>query len=266
MLKITTLKPLFSLCFALYCLFSSTAFGVDSESSREDVVSPRSKKLYKTDNVRSYISLGAGQTSDYNSKNNQFNARYFYQSQNFINEINSLSETKYSDRGSGKNKKYNVKTSELYDASFSTKIRISDSQNYAVGYHRTIYDDMSKYYYDLHTAAGIGRMFFNGKIELDCSAGYHDVKNYGHEINLVPSIRTNLKLTKNLTFLQRGYWFIDHESTDNELKTSLVYRLKKTMSLEFRHTFEQRRYENDNRDVTNQISRAFTIGMVFDLN
>ncbi len=262
----TTLKPLFLFCFALHCLLSSAAFGVDSESKREDVVSPRSKKLYRTDSVRSYISLGAGQTSDYNSKNNQLNARYFYQSQNFINEINFRNENKYSDRGSGKNKLYNVKTSELYDTSLSTKMRISDGQNYVVGYHRTIYDDMSKYYYDLHTAAGIGRMFFDGKIELDCSVGYHDVKNYGHEINLIPSIRTSLKLTKNLTFLQRGYWFIDHESTDNELKTSLVYRLKKTTSLEFRHTFEQRRYENDDRNATNQISRVFTVGLIFDLN
>lgn len=261
------LTPAFhSFCFLLYCLLPAAAFAIDSESNREDVVSPRSKKLYKTDIVRSYISLGGGQTSDYNSKNNRFNARYFYQNQNFINEINLQNEVKYADRGSGKNKKYGEKTSELYDAAFSTKMRISDGQNYIVGYHRTIYDDMSKYYYDLHTAAGIGRMFFGGKIELDCSLGYHDVKNYGHEVNLIPSIRTNLQLTKNLTFLQRGYWFIDRESTDNELKTSLVYRIKKRTSLEIRHTFEQRRYENDNRNVTNQVSRAFTIGMVFDLN
>ncbi len=261
------IKPALSrFCFLFFCILSSEVFAVDSESKREDVVSPRSKKLYKTDSIRSYISLGGGQTSDYNSKNNQFNAKYFYQSQNFINEVNFRSETKYADRGSGVNREYSVKTSELYDASFSTKMRLGDGQNYVVGYHRTIYDDLSKYYYDLHTAAGIGRMFFDGKIELDCSVGYHDVKNYGNEINFIPSIRTNLRLSKNITFLQRGYWFIDHESTDNELKTSLVYRLKKRVSLEFRHTFEQRRYENDDYDATNQISRAFTVGLIFDLN
>ena len=256
-----------SLIFALFFFQSpEIAFAVDSEANREDVVAPRSKKLYRSNSARSYLSLGGNQTSDYNSKYYQLNAKYFYQSSNFINEANFKNENKYSDSGSSSNKRYNTKTSELYDASFSSKMRLGDSENYAVGFHRTMYDDLSKYYFDMHTAVGVGRMFFNDKIELDLSVGYHDIKTYGHEIDFIPSIRTNFRITKNLTLIQRGYWFIDHESTDNELKTSLVYRIKEKISLELRHSFEQRRYEDDhNRMVVNQINRSTTLGLVFDL-
>ena len=258
-----TLPLLAALCFLQSV---SLAFAVDSEANREDLVAPRSKKLYRSNSVRKYLSLGGSQTSDYNSKYSQLNAKYFYQSQNFINEVNFKNENKYSDSGSSSNRRYNVKTSELYDLSLSSKMRLGDSENYGVAFHRTMYDDLSKYYLDTHTALGVGRMFFNDKIELDLSVGYHDIKTYGHKIDFIPSIRTNFKITKNLTLIQRGYWFIDHESMDNELKSSLVYRMRERLSLELRHNFEQRRYEDDhNRVVTNQINRSTTIGLVFDL-
>jgi hypothetical protein len=248
-----------------FLFFSPDVFAVDSESSREDIVSPRSKKLYRSNSVRQYLALGAGYTSDYNSKYSLFNGKYFYQSQNFINEANFRNENRYADSGSGNNKKYNVKTSELYDASISSKMRLGDSQNYGVAFHRTMYDDLSKYYYETTNALGLGRMFFKDKLELDISAGYRDSKTYGNKVNFIPSIRTNIKITKKLTLINRGYWFFDHESTDNDLRTSLVYRLKNSLSIELRHTFEQRRYENSSDGVTNQISRNTTIGLVFDL-
>ena len=258
-------KALAPFILLLLLYFPKPVFAVESEANREDVVAPRSKKLYRSNSVRQYLALGGIYSSDYNSKYSQFNAKYFYQSQNLINEANFRNENKYSDSGSASNRRYNVKTSELYDASFSSKMRIKDGQNYGVFFHRTMYDDLSKYYRDTRTALGLGRMFFNDKIELDFSLGHHDVTNYGNEIDFITSIRTNFKLTPKLTLIQRGYWFFDHESTDNELKTSLVYRLKEKLSLELRHTFEQRRFENNNNATTNQITRSTTIGLVFDL-
>ncbi len=256
----------FALLLTLILLhFPHLAFAVDSRSNREAVVSPRAKKLYRSNSARQYLSLGGAYTSDYNSKYSQFNAKYFYQSQNFINEANFRNENRYSDSGSGTNRHYNVKTSELYDASFSSKMRIKDGKNYAVAFHRTMYEDLSNYYRDMHTALGLGRMFFDDKIELDLSMGYHDIKAYGNEIDFISSIRTNFKITPKLTLIQRGYWFLDHESTDNELKTSLVYRIKERLSLELRHSFEQRRFENNKNNNTNQITRSATIGLVFDL-
>jgi hypothetical protein len=110
-------------------------------------------------------------------------------------------------------------------------------------------------------------MFLNDKIEFDVSLGYHDVKAYGYEVDVVTSIRTNFKLSPNLTLIQRGYAFIDHESMDNQLNTSLVYRLNSKLSFEIRHNFETRRYEESDKHATkNLVNRSITIGLVFDLN
>jgi hypothetical protein len=245
---------------------SGEAFAVDSESNREAVVSPRAKRFYRSSSARQYLSLGGNYTSDYNSKSNQLTSRYLYQSNKFIHEINFQIENTYADSGSGTSKRYDVKKSELYDLTASSKTRLGDSKNYGVFFHRTMYDDLSKYYYDLHTAVGLGRMLLRDKVELDISIGYHDIKFYGYKVDVIPSIRTNFKLSQNLTLTQRGYWFLDHESMDNELKTSLVYRLSQKMSFELRHSFEKRRYEDDSsRVVTNQVSRSVTIGLIFDL-
>lgn len=247
-------------------LFPNRAPAIDSESNREAIVAPRAKKFYKSSSAKQYLSFGGNYVSDYNSRYYQLTSRYLYQSQRFVNEANFKKENDYADGGSGKNKRYDIKTSELYDFSFSSKARFTDSQNYGVFFHRTIYDKLSKFYYDLHTAAGVGRIFFKDKIELDISLGYQDVKAYGNQIDVIPSIRANFKLGRNITFIQRGYWFFDHESVDNELKSSLVYRLSDRMSFELRHTFEKRRYEaDDDGEVTNQIGRSLTFGMIFDL-
>lgn len=242
-------------------------FAVESRSNRESVVSPRTKKFYKSNSAKQYLSIGGSYTSDYNSKNYQLTSRYLYQSHSFIHEVNFQHETSYSDVGTGKNRKYDAKNSELYDLTIASKARLFDSENYGVLFHRTIYDDLSKYYYDTRTALGLGRMFFKEKIELDVSLGYHDIKSYGNEVDVITSIRTNFKITEHLTLTQRGYWFFDHESIDNQLKTSLVYRLTDKMSFELRHNFEKRRYEEDDkRVVTNQVNRSMTVGLIFDLN
>ena len=244
------------------------AFAIESESQREAVVAPRTKKFYKKDNrIHQYLSFGGSYTSDYNSKSYQLVSRYLYQSFRFINEINFEHQTDYADAGSGKNKKYDVKKSELYDFSISSKARIYDSENYGVFYHRNIYDDLSPYYHDSRTALGLGRMFFDEKLEFDVSLGYHDIKTYGHELDVITSLRANFKLTKNLTFTERAYWFFDHESIDNGFKTSLVYRLNEKMSFEIRNNFETRRYEADEkRQKVNLVNRSMTVGLIFDLD
>ena len=253
--------------FALALFAPSQALAVDSRSDREKVISSRTRKFYKSNSVRKYISFGGKYQSNQSSKEKQLTSRYFYQSPKIINEFNFLNETYYSNQGSTPGKLHLVKRSELYDASISSKALISNSQNYGVFYHRTIYDDMSKFYYDLQTAAGLGRIFFNDKLELDASIGYHDVKAYGQKINFAPSIRSNLRLSDRITFNQRGYLFIDHESMDNELKTSLIYRIGSKLSIELRHTFEKRTYDDKaNRRKINEVNRTLTFGIIFDLS
>lgn len=100
------------------------------------------------------------------------------------------------------------------------------------------------------------------------SVGYQDTKNFDSKINIIPSIRMNFKLTDRLTFNQRGYWFINSDSVDNDLRTSLIYRFSPRISLELRHTFERRFYEMQKASAittANQVRNLFTFGLVFDL-
>lgn len=256
-----------SLLFILFVIFSPfQSFAAGTESHREAIVTARSKNFYKANKTRKYLTLGGKYSSDYNSKEREFNARYLYQNYKLINELDFENESQYADKGSGTNRK-SVKKSEFYDLSLSSKIRIKDSKNYGILFHRTMYDDLSKYYYDLHSAAGLGRMFFNEGFHLDLSVGYHDVKNYGHSVNFIPSFRTKFKITKNLRFSQRGYWFLDHESMDNGIRSRLSYRINEKVSLELRHNFEQRRYENDGDNASeNLVNRSITIGLTFRLD
>lgn len=257
-----------NLAFLLLFFFDAkNSHAIDSESHREAVVSRRSKKFYTSNRSRQYLAFGGSYSSDYNSKEYQLTSRYLYQSNKLINEFNFKNEHEYADKGSGSSKQYYLKKIELYDLSLSSKILLEDSKNYLVLFHRTIYDNLSKYYYDLRSAVGVGRIFFNNHLELDASIGYHDVKNYGYKMSFIPSLRSKFRITKKLTLVQRGYLYLDHESMDNGLRTSLLYRLSKKLSFEIRHNFEQRRYENDtDLEQENFVNRAITIGLVFDLN
>ncbi len=256
----------FFVCFSLL-QFPVDAFAVESTSSRAAVVAPRAKRFYKSNSAKQYLSFGGNYSSDYNSRNYQLTSRYLYQSYKFVHEANFQHESNYADTGSGKSKEYDVKKSELYDLLLSSKARFSDSPNYGVFFHRTLHDNLSKYYHDTRTAAGLGRMFFKEKLELDASLGYHNVKNYGYEVDVITSLRANFKINERLTLTERSYWFFDHESVDNQFKTSLVYRITDKMSFELRHSFEKRRYEEDDkRVVTNLVNRSITIGLIFDLN
>ena len=264
MYKTQALSLLLIVIFTTLTPFKSFAAG--TESHREAIVTARSKNFYKGNKNRKYLTLGGKYSSDYNSKENEFNTRYLYQSYRFINELDFENESKYADSGSGTDRK-TVKKSEFYDLSLSSKARIKNGNNYVILFHRTMYDDLSKYYYDLHTAAGLGKMFFNEGFHLDLSVGYHDVKNFGHNINFIPSFRTKFNISKNLRFTQRGYWFLDHESMDNGIRSRLSYRINKQVSLELRHNFEQRRYENDGDNASeNFINRSITLGLTFRLN
>ena len=242
------------------------SFAVELRSNREAIVSPRTKKFYKGSRAKQYLSLTGNYSSDNNSRNYQANSRYLYQSPNFIHELNFNHEVNYADVGSGKKKRYDVKTSELYDATLASKARILSSNFYGVFYHRTIYDDMSSFYYDNRTATGFGYIFFKDKLEVDFNTSNHVMKELGSETDYIISTRLNYKFLENFTLNQRSYFFIDRYSLDNEFKTSLMYRLNQKLSFEIRHNFEQRRYRDAPfKPLINNVSRSINVGFVFDL-
>ncbi|MBM3579207.1 MAG: DUF481 domain-containing protein [Alphaproteobacteria bacterium] len=257
------MKPHHLCAILLLLLFAVPAFAIESRSQREAVISTRAKRFYKSSRARQYLSLGGNYASDYNSRSYQLNSRYLYQDNDFIHEFNFEHQTDYKD----KSKQYDVKTSDLYNLSLASKARIHDSQNYGVIYHRTIHDNFAVYPNDMRTALGIGHIFLRERLEWDVSMSYHDVQNYGSEVDFITSWRANFKLSDNLTFIQRAYWFFDHNSVDNDFRSSLVYRIGEKLSFEIRHNFEQRRYTEDGKTTgKNLVSRSITLGLVFFLN
>lgn len=257
---------LFVLFFAVSFAFEP-AFAIESESQREAIVAPRAKRFYKSSRARQYLAFGGNYTSDYNSKRYQLTSRYLYQSEKVINEMNFKQQTDYADSGSGKSKKYNIRQAQLYDFSWSTKAMIKESKNYGVFYHRTIHDKFESYSHDTRNAIGVGRLFFNERLEWDVSLGYHDVQHYDAEAEIITSWRANFKISDRVTFVQRAYLYFDKKSTDLDFKTSLVYRMGEKLSLELRQQLERRKYiEDGETEATNQWGRSVTAGIVFDLN
>ena len=258
-----------TIIFALFLVFLqiSESFAIESVTDRKQVATEKYRKFPKSPIARSSIAVAASYDSDQNSKEYQFNSKYFYQSNKQMHRLDFLYDLRYADTGSGANRQHLVKKSELYDAEISSKFLISKTKNYSAFYSRTSYDEKSKYYRDLRNAIGFGRIFFNDSLELDTSIGYHDVAAYGNEVFFVPSMRINLKFSEKITFIHRSYIFLDHEGHDSELKSNLRYRVSEKLSFELNHTFDQRRYEDDaaNRQI-NLIARYLSVGFVYDLD
>jgi hypothetical protein len=240
---------------------------IDSESDREKIVAAKSRQFYKSNVARQSLLIAGNYDSDQNSKEYHINSRYYYRSNKQMHELYLFHDSNYANQGTSAGKHHLVKKSERYDATLSDKFMISQSNNYGVLYGRVNYDDLSSYYYDLRGAVGLGRSLFGDKVEFDTSVGYTDVKAYGSKIFLLPSVRINLRLTSKMTFTQRGYFFIDHESVDNDLRTSLKYKIGKNVSLALNHIFEQRRYaDTSDKATTNQVRKYLSFGLVFDLD
>jgi len=255
----------FLFLFFLYPISSFAA--IDSESDRERIASAKSKTFSRLTKPTQSFLLSGSYASDQNSKEYNLDSRYYYRSNKQMHEVNFFQETSYGNLGTTAGKTYLVKKSEQYDGMVSNKFMLFDTNNYGVLYNRANYDDLSTYYYDLRSAAGFGRVFWDDKIEFDTSVGYLDIKNSGSKIFVMPSIRLNLKLTKDLTFTQRGYLFLDYESMDDDLRTSLKYKITSKISLSFNHTIEQRKYQDQTKRVTvNNTSRYISVGLIFDLD
>ncbi len=260
------LRPsLFIFLFVIF--FADSAIALDSESDREKIVSAKSRKFYRSSRASQSLLLSGNKDSDQNSKSYQIDSRYYYQSDRQMHEVSFFQKTAYANLSSTPGKNYLVKKSELYDAMVSNKIMLLETKNYAALYNRVNYDELSTYYYDLRSAVGLGRVFFDDKIEIDTSIGYMDIKNSGSKTFLLPSFRANFPISKNVLLTQRGYWFIDYESMDHDLRTTLKYRISSKLSLSLNHVFEQRKYDDvKKRTQVNETRRYISLGLVFDLN
>ncbi len=250
--------------FSFLLLNLDSAWSLDSESDREKIVAARSRKFYRSSRAIQSLLISGNKDSDYNSKSYRLDVRYYYQSKRQMHEVSLFQQTAYT--SSSTTKQLLQKKSELYDLTVSDKFMLGDSNNYASLYNRVNYDDLSTYYYDLRSAVGFGRIFFGDKIELDASIGYMDIKNSGSKTFIMPSARLNIPITRNLTFTQRAYYYIDYESMDDEIRTTLKYRINNRVSLALNHILEQRKYDDVNKKIyVNQTRRYIAFGLSFDL-
>jgi hypothetical protein len=261
------MKPrLFLLCFFSIYSFSKNCFALvlETASDRKVIATEKSRKFERSNRINQYISLSGYYDSDYNSYDYNLSARYKYQSNSRIIYTRFDHSSKYKIQVKI-SRDEPTKYSEFYELTISHKERIMEQNNYIAFYNNTQYDDMSKYYYDVRSAIGLGRFFFDQNLEFDLSIGYRDVKNYDQKnVNVIPSFRVNIDLTDKLKFVQRGFLFIDYKSMDNELSSKLIYDLNSKTSLQLSHEFDQRRYEDDSKEsIVNQVSRKTTIGLIY---
>jgi len=195
--------------------------------------------FYKNNTIRQYFTLGGGYKSDYNSREYEVLAGYKYKSNKYIHEIDFLHELEEAHTTT----KPTRVTEELYDFEASSRMMLGKSKNYANIYGRILYDEFDDYYYDVSSAVGLGRFFFedNG-LEASMNLGYNDVKKFNSEIIIIGVLRSKIDITDSIKLSTRGILTKKEETYDEGIKNVLSFKLKKGLFLEFIHKYEKDRY------------------------
>jgi len=246
-------------------LMSTNSYAIDNnQTDRSRVVAPRNERFSRNGSVRKYINFGGEYESDQNSKQYVVSAGHFYRSNKWINETDFLYQKDYSQKAVNN---YELRpSSELYDFQMSSKVVIPDTQDYLVFYNRSKYNPLSTYYYDITTAAGIGRMFFDDLLEIDVAIGHNEVKEYDQKTTLIPSFRTEFDIWEKLHFIQRGYMFFSDEAADYQMRTRLQYPIGKQLYLQVSFDVDKRTYANQaKREKVNEVHRRLVFGFRYDL-
>jgi hypothetical protein len=223
----------------------------------------RKDRFRKGSNPNQFIAFGGTRKTDHNSKQNDFVLTYQFKNDRFLHEFDLRQRTTYS----ATTTKEMRKSEELYDAEISSKMMILNSPYYFNFYNRSKYNEFSSFYYDVTTASGLGRTFFDKAIYFDMNIGWNDVKNGNSELVINPSMRLNLKLTKNIDLTEVGYILQREETYDEQLKTRLSYRLNERIYLQFYHTYEKNRYIYHNKKLTEiktEASRSYVFRIKYD--
>lgn len=261
------IKPFSLLLFVLFFseIVPSTSYAIDnSQTDRSRVVAPRNDKFPRNDRVRQYVNFGGEYESDEDSKQYVLSAGHFYRSKKWINEIDFLYQKDYSQKAANN---YELRpSSNLYDFQISSKVVLFDTQDYLVIYNRSKYNDLSTYYYDITSAAGVGRMFFDDLLEIDVAIGHSEVKEYDEKTTLIPSFRAEFDIWEKLHFIQRGFMFFSDEASDYQLRTRFQYPIGRKLYLQVSHDIDKRTYVNNARNQrVNEVHRRIVFGFRYDL-
>lgn len=242
-------------------LFANSAFAIESKSYRESIVSALNRKF--ATKQRQYVALNGNMSSDYNSHNYQLAFRYFYQNPQLLADVNFDYEKNFADVGSGKKKRYNVKTKEQHDFKFNSKSKIFSNNYYVTIYQRTLQDYLVTNPYDIRLDVGLGYIFLPDLFELDLSFGKRKLANNKQQNEIVSSVRIQHKISDLVAFNSRAFVFNNSNSLDYELRNSLSYKLNNSFSLEARHNLEKRAYFENNKKY-NYVSRSLNFGFIYN--
>lgn len=255
----------------------------DTFNDRTRLVNRRNERFYKVDITRHFVSLSGEYDSDEDSKQYVVKFDHFYKNRRIISDIDLRMETLFENESS--KKKFRSKESDLYQAIIAEKIILFDTQNYAVFFNETRYDnEADSSYYDMATAAGVGRMFFNDSLELDLAYGKakaKDVNSVSHHATTrrfdydrdiwVPAFRTEFSLFDDVRVVSRGYAYFSGDIDSYYLNTRLQYPLTRRVYLQLSHIFDKRTYEKyDSKNYNvgvrkvNETRRQLLLGFRYD--
>lgn len=259
----------------------------DSFDDRNRMVSRRNERFYKPDITRHFIALSGEYESDEDSKQRILKVDHFYKSRRLISDIELRMETLHEnvsrDSDTAANKQHLSKESDEYRAIIAEKVVLFDSDNYFILFNETRYDDEAdSSYYDIVTAAGFGRMFFDDRLEIDIAYGRAKAKgvtstphksariDYHRDI-WVPSFRTEFAIFDDIMFVQRGFAYFSGDIDNYYLNTRIQYPLSQRVYLQFSHIFDKTSYAKyDNKNSANstrkinETRRQFLLGLRFD--
>ncbi len=223
----------------------------------------RRDKFRNSQKSSQYLAFGGNYSSDQNSKEYKISGSYQYSGDRFINEFDFLHNARYTSTSTHDLEK----NLELYDGEISSKILISNSNNYFNYYNRSKYDQFSDYYYDITNAVGWGRMFFDGILEADINIGYDEIKNFDSQIVLNPNLKASIWLTDKIKFTSKAFIFQVKDSYSEELKTRLSYKMTNDLSLEIYHNYDKKRFFHSTAKVDEtktQVSRNLVVRVRYD--
>ncbi len=280
-----TVRVVIFIYFLIFFLTDSLWADDDNLNDRNRLANRRNERFYKGDIVRHFISLSGEYDSDENSKQKIISLDHFYKSRDWISDVTLRMETLEENDSSSifsENRQHLVKESDEYRAIIAEKIIINDTKNYLIFFNETRYDDEAdSAYYDIVVSGGVGRMFFNDKLEIDLGYGvsrgkqitdttFESARRDYHRQIFVPAFRTEFRLFDKTRFIQRGYAYYSGDIDSYYLLTRLQYPLSKKVYLQFSHLFDKRSYElYDNRTfdriaTRNEVRRQILLGFRFD--
>ena len=186
--------------------------------------------FYNSKHSKQYLTFGGRYKKEHQNRDEDFSIDYIYKSYDKIFEF----EFNYDGNYRYKSKEDEViKTKSEHEAEFSAKLRLFDSKNYFIYFHRTSYDDLAKFYYNINNLAGFGRFLFNERMAIDFAAGSSYTKHLGTDYIYRSSFSHKIDLNDNITFSQKFIFSQSFETSstkarveeDNQLRNQLSFKI-----------------------------------------